>query len=220
MKIIQITDLHLVPPGDRLFDNDPGERLKTCLADVAKQHADAELCVITGDLAHHGEQSAYVRLREALKVLPMPVRLLMGNHDDRANFRSVFPEALVDEHGFVQSMLDTTAGRFLFLDTKRSDSHAGLYCEHRQAWLRARLEETQGKPVYLFMHHPPLSVHFPPADDIMLDDGAAFGRDSRRSRHPSSVLRSCASPYHRKLAEDSIFHPARAQSSIVARLQS
>ncbi|MHB0790083.1 phosphodiesterase [Bradyrhizobium sp. 5.13L] len=176
MKIIQITDLHLVSIGDRLFDNDPGERLKSCLADVAKHHADAELCVITGDLAHHGQKGAYVRLREALEVLPMPVRLLLGNHDDRANFREVFAEAPVDSFGFVQSMLDAPAGRFLFLDTKRSGSHAGLYCEPRRAWLRARLEEAEGRPIYLFMHHPPLPVHFRPADEIMLDDGAAFGK--------------------------------------------
>ncbi|MCP3476041.1 phosphodiesterase [Bradyrhizobium sp. CCGUVB1N3] len=185
MKIIQITDLHLVPTGDRLFDNDPGERLTACLADVAAHHADAELCVITGDLAHHAERNAYARLREALEVLPMPVRLLMGNHDDRTIFRSVFSEAPVDDFGFIQSVLDTAAGRFLFLDTKRSDSHAGLYCEQRQAWLRARLEEAHGRPIYLFMHHPPLSVHFRPADDIMLDDGAAFGRilDGHSIRH-------------------------------------
>ncbi|WP_439406253.1 phosphodiesterase [Bradyrhizobium sp. DASA03076] len=176
MKIIQITDLHLVPAGDRLFDNDPGERLTACLADIARQHADAELCVITGDLAHHGEESAYVRLREALKVLPMPVRLLMGNHDNRAHFRSVFPEVPADDFGFIQSALDTAAGRFLFLDTKQTDRHAGLYCEQRQAWLRSRLGESQGSPVYLFMHHPPLPVHFRPADDIMLDDAARFGQ--------------------------------------------
>ncbi|QPF90819.1 phosphodiesterase [Bradyrhizobium commune] len=185
MKIIQITDLHLVPPGHRLFDNDPGERLKACLLDVAAHHADADLCVITGDLAHHGERGAYLRLREALSVLPMPVRLLIGNHDDRHQFRSVFPDAPVDEHGFVQSLLDTPAGRILFLDTNRSDSHAGEYCEAREAWLRARLEEAKDRPVYLFMHHPPLPVHFRPMDEIMLDDGAAFGTvlDGHRIRH-------------------------------------
>ncbi|WP_407185236.1 phosphodiesterase [Bradyrhizobium centrosematis] len=175
MKIIQITDLHLVPTGEHLFDNDPGERLSACLADIAKHHSDAKLCVMTGDLAHHGERSAYLRLRKALEVLPMPVRLLMGNHDDRDNFREVFPDAPIDDAGFVQSALDTAAGRFLFLDTKRAEGHAGHYCAKRQAWLRARLEEAKGKPVYLFMHHPPLSVHFRPADELMLDDGEAFG---------------------------------------------
>lgn len=45
--------------------------------------------------------------------LPMPVRLLLGNHDDRANFRDVFAEASVDDFGFIQSMLDVPARRFL-----------------------------------------------------------------------------------------------------------
>src|ERR1700689_4557259 len=55
MKLIQITDIHLVRPGKKLFDTDPGERLRLCLADIARCHADADLVVVTGDLAHNGE---------------------------------------------------------------------------------------------------------------------------------------------------------------------
>lgn len=176
MKIIQITDIHLVPSGERLFDSDPAERLEVCLRDIVAHHSDADLCVLTGDLAHHGQRSAYQRLREALKVLPMPVRLLIGNHDDRGEFRKVFPEAPIDDSGFIQSSLDTPAGRFLFLDTNQSDSHAGLYCEARKAWLTARLQEAGDRPVYLFMHHHPFPVHLRSVDDIMLEDGTALGK--------------------------------------------
>ncbi|WP_413992268.1 phosphodiesterase [Labrys okinawensis] len=185
MKIIQITDLHLLPPGDRVFDSDPGERLQACLDDVVTHHSDADLCVLTGDLAHHGQRSAYVRLRKALEVLPMPVRLLIGNHDDRDQFREVFPELPVDDNGFIQSVLDAPAGRFIFLDTNRSDSHAGSYCEARRAWLDARLREAEGKSVYLFMHHHPLPVQLRAVDEIMLEDGEALGEilDGHNIRH-------------------------------------
>ena len=117
MKIIQITDLHLVPKGRSLFENDPGVRLEACIADIAANHADADLCVITGDLAHHGEHGAYIRLREALEALPVPVRLVIGNHDARDEFLQVFPEEPTDADGFVQSFIDTDAGRLLVLDT-------------------------------------------------------------------------------------------------------
>jgi 3',5'-cyclic-AMP phosphodiesterase len=55
VKIIQITDLHLVPDGRTLFDLSPERRLRQCIEDVNAQHADADLVVITGDLAHNGE---------------------------------------------------------------------------------------------------------------------------------------------------------------------
>ena len=174
MKIIQITDLHLVSPGERLFDSDPLQRLEACLSDISAHHADADLCVVTGDLADRGEEDAYVALRDRLRGLAMPVRLLLGNHDDRRAFRNTFPDAEVDAHGFVQSVLDTAIGRFIFLDTNQPGTHAGWYGEERQAWLRARLAEADGRPVYLFMHHHPFPVLLRASDDLILQQGAAF----------------------------------------------
>lgn len=174
MKIIHITDVHLVRPGERLFDQDPTARLSACLENVKTHHADAALCVLTGDLAHHGERAAYVALREQLETLPMPVRLLVGNHDDRSMFRHVFADGPTDENGFVQSVLDTPAGRLVFLDTNQPGTHAGWYCEARQEWLRARLAEVAGEPVYVFMHHPPFAVNYRPSDELMLMNDAAF----------------------------------------------
>jgi 3',5'-cyclic-AMP phosphodiesterase len=174
MKIIQITDLHLVKPGELLFESDPLRRLDACIADVLANHGDADLCVVTGDLADRGEPEAYAALRDRLGGLPMPVRLLLGNHDDRAAFRAVFPDAETDPHGFVQSVLDTPLGRLIFLDTNQPGTHAGWYGTERQAWLRERLAEVAGRPVYLFMHHHPFPVHYRAADDLILQQGEAF----------------------------------------------
>ena len=38
MKFIHITDLHLVPPGQKLWGFDPFPRLDQCLADIMKHH--------------------------------------------------------------------------------------------------------------------------------------------------------------------------------------
>ncbi len=87
MKLIHITDIHLVPPGERLLGLDPGERLKACIRDINIHHSDADLCVITGDLANRGETAAYTLLRERLLELKIPCQLLIGNHDNRENFK-------------------------------------------------------------------------------------------------------------------------------------
>ncbi|PZR83652.1 MAG: phosphodiesterase [Stutzerimonas stutzeri] len=174
MKIVQITDLHLGPPGERVFGLDPWMRLEACIANVNLHHADADLVVFTGDLAHNGEEAAYVELKTRLLELKAPFRLLIGNHDDRATFRRIFPQAPVDDAGFVQSRIQTTAGNLIFLDTNEPGTHAGRLCTVRRAWLEDALAASPG-PAFLFMHHPPLSLHLQPMDAIRLQDAEALG---------------------------------------------
>ncbi len=109
MKLIQVSDLHFVPPGTRLFGLDPRARLEAAIADINRHHGDAELCLFTGDLADRGAPEAYEALRETLAALQVPYRLTLGNHDDRGNFLRAFPEAPRDEHGFVQTVVSTGA---------------------------------------------------------------------------------------------------------------
>ncbi|MBN9428200.1 MAG: phosphodiesterase [Burkholderiales bacterium] len=174
MKIIHVTDTHLITPGMSLYGLDPYERLSACVADIRENHADAAFCVITGDLAHKGELAAYQGLRKQVDTLPMPCHLLMGNHDLRAPFREVFPQALRDAAGFVQHSLRLPEGDFLFLDTLDEGVNGGRYCEARLAWLRARLDEAGDRPVYLFMHHPPFPIGIPCLDVISLAEPERF----------------------------------------------
>lgn len=182
MKLIQVSDVHLIAPGKKLFGLDPAARLDACLADIAANHADAALCVITGDLADAGEPAAYRYLAAALARLPMPVRLLLGNHDDRPAFRAAFPQEPIDADGFVQSVLDTPAGRMIFLDTHEAGTNAGRLCGQRLGWLADRLAEAGDRPFYLFLHHPPLAIGMPSLDSIGLVDAEAFAEVVRPHR--------------------------------------
>ena len=44
---------------------------------------------------------------------------MIGNHDDRDLFRTVFPDNPSDKNNFVQYSFETNEGIFLFLDTKK-----------------------------------------------------------------------------------------------------
>lgn len=168
MKLVQITDLHLVGEGQELYGLDPQLRLRACIADINAHHEDAELCVITGDLTQSGTEDAYAVLRNELSALTVPWQLLLGNHDDRATFRRSFPEMPVDANGFVQAYWESEVGRFLFLDTLEPGLHAGAFCERRQAWLTDRLADLADTPVYIFMHHPPMKIGIPALDTVSL----------------------------------------------------
>ena len=175
MKFIHFTDLHLVPPGEKLWGLDPVERFEACLADIERHHPDAAFCAISGDLAERGEVEAYQYLKDRLARFSLPTYLMLGNHDDRSNFRQVFADHPLDHDGFVQQSRADHGGVFLFLDTlKGPPSSAGLYSPERREWLKRALDEAAGHPVFLFMHHPPFSIAHELMDRIMLDDPEEF----------------------------------------------
>ncbi|MDD4886529.1 MAG: phosphodiesterase [Thiomonas sp.] len=192
MKLIHLTDTHLTTPGRTLYGIDPLARLNAAVDHIARQHAGAERCVVTGALTHWGERAAYASLRDALDRLPMPVLPLIGNHDDRATFRAAYPEIPVDASGFVQWTRDTSAGRFILLDTVLGDAaqgrkSAGYFDAGRVDWLRQQLDVAQADavPVFLFMHHPPFGVGIAAFDEINLvaDDAREFGALLRGYSH-------------------------------------
>ncbi len=174
LKLIQITDCHLVPEGQRLFESDPGARLAVAIDSVIAEHADADLVVFTGDLAHDGRPEAYALLRRELGRLPVPWQLLPGNHDERAALCEAFPEIATDGDGFLQAVRDLDGVRLVFLDTVEPGTHAGVYCARRRAWLDAALAERRGRPAYLFMHHPPMPIGMPRLDQYGLAERDAF----------------------------------------------
>lgn len=156
MKFVALSDLHVVPKGATSRGLDTAERLGQALDDIVHHHADADFCVLCGDLADHGEVEAYRHLKAAIADFPLPLQLMIGNHDDRANFRRVFDDAAVDDDGFVQSVVDTADGRFVFCDSHEPGRVDGRLCERRLAWLAARLQEAAaaGREAFVFVHHP------------------------------------------------------------------
>ncbi len=174
MKLIQVSDLHFVPPGTRLLGLVPRERFAACAAHINAHHQDSDLCIITGDLVDDGTPEAYESLGEALNALAVPYRLMIGNHDDRDNFKAAFPDTPPDENGFVQTVIRCAAGDLVLLDTHVPGSAAGRLCDARRDWLEARLAEAGARPVYIFMHHPPFDIGIPSLDRLRLEDPDDF----------------------------------------------
>jgi len=183
MKFIHISDIHLVPEGSVLNGGIPSDRFEACLQDIERHHKDAEFCVISGDLTEFAEPEAYAYLARRLARFPLPVFLMIGNHDTRETFLRAFPGHPVDEAGFIQYRHQTEAGVFLFLDTTRDgiDVHEGQLCALRLNWLRAQLEAAGDKPVYVFMHHPPFDLGIPYVDEIKLVEADAFAEVAGRA---------------------------------------
>lgn len=185
MKLVHLTDLHLVAPGEKLWGGDPVSRVDRVLDDIAALHGDADLCVITGDLADRGQAEAYDWLAQRLERFALETVLMIGNHDDRGAMRAHLPGLMDDGSGFVQGERTTAEGTLLFLDTFKDGTSAGQYCATRQAWLASRLDAAAGGPVWIFMHHPPMNIGIGYMDRIKLDEAEAFAAliDGHDVRH-------------------------------------
>ncbi len=170
MKLLHITDPHLVAPGEMLHGLNPDERLRACIDDILKHHADAQACVITGDLTHRGELAGYQTLSAQLRRLPMPVFPLVGNHDRRSVLRRALADVLDDGNGYVQGVQRLGTHSLVMLDTLSEGENGGRYDGTRPDWLRQVLDRecAQGQQVLLYLHHPPFPIGIPCLDRISL----------------------------------------------------
>lgn len=166
MKIIHISDIHLTVPGEEMGGLDPHARFEQALADVATHHADAARVIITGDLTHWGEQAAYEALQQAIAGLQIPVRMMIGNHDNRRTFLSVFKDHPTDAAGFVNHAETLDGVRFIYLDSVGEQTHAGHFCETRRAWVQNELAGCDRARI--FLHHNPMLLNLPAVDKIAL----------------------------------------------------
>ena len=175
MKIIQLTDTHLVTPGEALRGLDPERHLRACLAQIEAKHGDARALVVTGDIADRAEPAAYELFRDILAAYRLPpIHLTVGNHDRRSAFGQTFPQML-DCHGHAQQRFDLGDHAGILLDTGTIGTHGGALDPVRLDWLDAQLRE-DGRPVLMFMHHAPFKVGLKRLDQITLANEDEFWR--------------------------------------------
>lgn len=181
LKLVIMSDVHLVPEGEVSNTLDTAARLRQAVDSVNTHHADADLCILAGDLADLGEAEAYTRLRDIIAPLTVDTHLMLGNHDDRRVFLDVFGADHADENGHVQKVIDIKGHRLILLDSSEPGVVEGVFCSARLAWLQARLDEARDRPVIVILHHHVLPLSMP-VDSIILRDGAALAEVLRS--HP------------------------------------
>jgi len=172
VKLLVMTDPHIVTPGERIIGLDPSARLAQVLDHAMERQGDADHLVILGDLTHHGAAAEYAELQRVLARVEMPVTLMLGNHDLRDGYRDAF-----GGEGFVQEVVALGRHRLICLDTLDEGAeplHSGVLCAARMAWLAEMLEDCAGAPVVIAMHHPPFKTGFDGMDAIMLRNSDAF----------------------------------------------
>src|SRR5271155_5331265 len=106
MIIAQISDTHITldtPDADRRTRD-----LARTVADVNALDPAPDVIVHTGDIVHNGRQDEYAEATAILSAARVPVYVLPGNKDDRANLRAAFSAGgyLAPDSAFIDYAVD------------------------------------------------------------------------------------------------------------------
>jgi 3',5'-cyclic-AMP phosphodiesterase len=170
--LAQLTDPHItVGPGDA----GSAEALAAAVAAVNAFDPLPDAVLLTGDVTEHASEAEYERAAELLAQLPIPLHLLVGNHDDPDGIRAHLG-APGDQGEPLQYSQALGPLRLVACDTSVRGQDAGALGPERLAWLEAELERDRTTPTLLAMHHPPLLIGMGVLDEIGLaqDDRLAL----------------------------------------------
>lgn len=190
--VAQLTDLHLGAtwaPGAE-------EGLERAVAALLALRPRPDAVLVTGDLVDGpADDAAYARVTERLALLPMPVFVLPGNHDDPDALRRHF--GLAGEPGTpLQQAVRVGPLHVLLCDTTLRGRADGSLDASRLAWLDARLGAEPTAPTMVALHHAPAPTGVVAMDELGLpaEDRAALARVL--ARH-DQVLRVVTGHVHR-----------------------
>jgi Icc protein len=125
---------------------------------------------IDGDLAfsngQDGDYRTLLSLLEPIRKSRTPIHLTLGNHDDRAHFRTVLHDLIPTETDVVDKAVGEVTGpglRFVLLDSlDKANVTPGRLGRDQLDWLAARLDAHPAEPTLVFVHHN-LSIEIPTA---------------------------------------------------------
>ena len=176
--LLHLSDTHLRAAGSRLFDLvDATTQLRKALGVIEASGIAPDGIVFTGDLVDLGEGDAYTELRAIVE--PFAARLgtrvfwVMGNHDDRAGFRSrLLDERVTDPMRPVDRVDELDGLRLVTLDSTVPGRHHGELRDEQLTWLTDVLSTPAPLGTILAMHHPPVPSVLPLAATVELRDQA------------------------------------------------
>lgn len=178
--VVHISDTHLLSTDDSLYEStvNSDANLQKLFAGLLESGCQPEALIFTGDLADKGETGAYRKLAQMVepiaKKLGCEVIWVMGNHDDRKNFRM----NLLDEYpseSSIDKVYNINGLRIISLDTSVPGHHYGEVNSEQLVWLADVLSVPAPHGTILAMHHPPIPSVLDLAAVVELQDQHSLG---------------------------------------------
>ena len=184
--VLQLSDLHVEPVGTLAYGKaDTASHVRNIRPWLQRFAPKVDLVVVTGDIACDGKPDAYEIVAETFADLPVPVRMLPGNHDRRSNLVRILPDFVEPDAGKerVEFTMERDDALILGLDTLQPGRHWGGLSDASLSRLQAALSD--GRPVLALMHHTPVHSGMGKMDEPF----------TNRERLPPPRPSSCDGPH-------------------------
>jgi len=160
VRIAQISDLHIKPPGELAYGRvDTGKALERCVAALNEFEPAPDFVVISGDLADTPSAEEYQYLKRLLAPLKLPFAGIPGNHDSRELMRAALPSATYAfAAGALNQKIEIGGLDLVLLDSSVHGKPHGQLDAPTLQWLEETLAKTADRPALLFLHHPPFKA--------------------------------------------------------------
>jgi 3',5'-cyclic AMP phosphodiesterase CpdA len=187
MRIAQISDLHIKPPGSLAYGRvDTAKALERCVAALNEFKPSPDFVVISGDLADTPLAAEYDYLKRLLTPLKLPFAGIPGNHDSRELMRAAFPLAgYASASGPLNQMIALDGLDLLLLDSSVAGAPHGELEASTLQWLDTTLAAGVDRPALVFLHHPPFETgiwHMDRQNLVNAGDLASIVRRYARTR--------------------------------------
>ncbi|SFH47275.1 phosphodiesterase [Cryobacterium levicorallinum] len=186
--LVHLSDTHFLADAAALYGTvDTDTTVHRALEQLHRSGIRPDALIITGDVADRGEADAYRRIRGIVEAVAAQwqakVIWVMGNHDQRAAFRSVLlgqdqpgeaaraadqgtvDQGRVDQDPVDQDPVDQVHDldglRIIALDTSVPGYHHGEVTDAQLEWLRTVLSTPARHGSILALHHPPIPTPLP-----------------------------------------------------------
>ena len=194
VKLIQLSDLHLVPPG-KLTSKvlDTNSILEETINEILRKKdyfGEIEGLLVTGDVSDDGSIESYLSAHEKLIKLNVPVLVIPGNHDLRNPMREVFNEHV--EFSTKSSQFDWVFKYeetvIVGLDSLVEGENFGFLEKTSLEFLSNQLSIHNGSDIVLLIHHPPIKTGIYFMDKIGLTNSSDLSECLKATNRPVRIL--------------------------------
>ena len=218
MIIAQISDTHIAldtPDASRRIRD-----LEMTIADIDALNPAPDVIFHTGDIVHNGRTEEYAKAASILAQARVPVYVIPGNKDDRANLRAAFsPRGYLNRgSSFVEYAVEDYPVRLIALDTLNTNSNKGDFCVDRARRLAELIDAETSKPIAIFAHHPPFEVKVGP-EPFNFETPEMMMRLRQAAQHSNRVIAIFSGHVHRSTVGYVASIPVSVMPSIATTLR-
>ena len=193
-NLIQLSDLHLVPPG-KLTSKvlDTNAILEETINEILSKKdyfGQIDGLVVTGDISDDGSMESYLSAYEKLSKLNVPILVIPGNHDLRDPMRKVFHENVQFSKNSSQFdwVFEFDETLIIGLDTLVEGENFGFLEEKSLDFLSHQLSNNSGSDLVLLIHHPPIKTGIYFMDQIGLTNSSDLSECLKATNRPIKIL--------------------------------